>query len=303
MRMRRSGPAETPEENAENRPDNPQEESKSGSAPESAPENGGGKKRYTKSSIMLDEMQSRLEAKQRRRLVFYILLFSVIFLAFLAVSFFVFFRVREIDVTGNNMYTDEQILEFVSFHTGDNLFSFDASKAEANLRKNLPYLGSVSITRKLPSAVSIEVSERTEDLAYHLGDEIYLVSGDLQVLGRYGANEVIPDVTVLYAGAVGKCIVGETLTFLDRRTEDNLKELYACLAANGLLKKVRSIDITSRFDITLNYEDRFTVYLASADNMDIKIKFLSAILERFGTGESGYINLADHREAAVRLND
>ena len=101
MRMRRSGPAETPEENAENRPDNPQEAVKSGSAPESAPESGGGKKRYTKSSIMLDEMQSRLEAKQRRRLVFYILLFSVIFLAFLAVSFFVFFRVREIDVTGN----------------------------------------------------------------------------------------------------------------------------------------------------------------------------------------------------------
>ena len=62
MRMRRSGPAETPEENAENRPDNPQEAVKSGSAPESAPKSGGGKKRYTKSSIMLDEMQSRLEA-------------------------------------------------------------------------------------------------------------------------------------------------------------------------------------------------------------------------------------------------
>ena len=262
-----------------------------------------GKRKYTRSSITLDEMQSRQDAKQRRRMIFYILLFVFITLAFLAVSFFVFFRIGEIRVTGNAMYTQEQIMEFISFREGDNLFSFDAAKAESALRKNLPYLGSVEISRKLPSTILVTVSERTEDLALHLGEEVYLISGDLQVLGRFAGNEVTPNITSLYTGSVARCLVGEELTFLDRRTDDNLKELYECLVENNIQKKVKSIDITSRFDITINYDDRFTVYLASTENIDIKVRFLVAILERLGSGESGYINLSDHREAAVRLDD
>ncbi|MBP5231662.1 MAG: FtsQ-type POTRA domain-containing protein, partial [Clostridia bacterium] len=206
-------------------------------------------------------------------------------------------------IEGNGMYAGEQILEHVSFHEGDNLFSFDLEKAEAELRKNLPYIGDVEISRKLPSTVLISVSERTEDMALHLGDEIYLVSGDLQVLARFDANEVVPNITTLYTGPVSRCIVGEELTFLENRTGTNLKELYTCLIDNKIQKKVKSIDITSRFDITLNYDGRFTVYLASTENIDIKIRFLVAILERLGSGEKGYINLADHREAAVRLDD
>ena len=258
---------------------------------------------YTKTTVAQDEMQSRQDAKQRRRLIFYILLFAVILIAFLAVSFFVFFRISEIRVIGNAMYTEEQIMEYVSFHTGDNLFSFDAEKTEAALRRNLPYIGDVTVSRKLPSTVTIDVSERTEDLALRLGEEIYLVAGDLQVLGRYGANEVIPNITKLYTGSVERCIVGERLTFLEGRADDNLKYLYRCLEANRIQKKVRTIDITSRFDITISYDDRFTVYLGSAEDMDIKIQFLVAILERLGSSERGYINLSDCREAAVRLED
>ena len=308
MRFRKSGKTET--EKQEPLDGREQNSTETGSAsygpeepsvpPRKAPE---GKRRYTRSSITLDEMQSRQDAKQRRRMIFYILLFVFITLAFLAVSFFVFFRIGEIRVTGNTMYTEEQIMEFIAFKEGDNLFSFDASKAESALRKNLPYLGSVEISRKLPSTIQITVSERTEDMALHLGEEVYLVSGDLQVLGRFAGNEVTPNITSLYAGSVARCLVGEELTFLDRRTDDNLKDLYECLVENNIQKKVKSIDITSRFDITINYDDRFTVYLASTENIDIKIRFLVAILERLGSGESGYINLSDHREAAVRLND
>jgi len=67
--------------------------------------------------------------------------------------------------------------------------------------------------------------------------------------------------------------------------------------------KVQSIDMTSRFDIKLDYEGRFEVYLASSDNMDIKIRFLAGIIEKLKPDDSGYINLSNHREAAVRLDE
>jgi hypothetical protein len=37
--------------------------------------------------------------------------------------------------------------------------------------------------------------------------------------------------------------------------------------------------------------------------MDIKIRFLVKILEKLKPTDTGYINLADHREAAVRLDE
>ena len=66
---------------------------------------------------------------------------------------------------------------------------------------------------------------------------------------------------------------------------------------------MKSIDFTSRFDIAVDYDGRFTVYFGSADDLDIKVRFLVAILNRLGSNEKGTIDLSNAREAAVRLDD
>lgn len=255
-----------------------------------------------KSTEKIDAMRSHQEAKQRRHTTFYVILFLVITLLFLTVCFFVFFRVENIKVDGNQIYTDEQIMEYVDFAVGDNLFSFSTSEVESRIRKALPYIGEIHVTRKLPATVQITVSERTKDLALLVGDEIYLLSGDLQVLGRYDNTEIFNNITFLTAGQVSRCVVGEELSFLDARMANDLKELFYYLHAYGIDKKIKSIDLTSRFDITVNYDNRYTVYFADIDDIEIKVKFLIAIVGRLGVNDEGYINLSDCREAAVRLN-
>ena len=100
-----------------------------------------------------------------------------------------------------------------------------------------------------------------------------------------------------------RCIVGEKVTFSDARTASDLEELYRCLSANGIMGQIRSIDMTSRFDITIDYDGRFSVYLADIDNMDIKIRFLVGIIDQLSAVDRGYINLSDYHEAAVRLEN
>jgi hypothetical protein len=97
--------------------------------------------------------------------------------------------------------------------------------------------------------------------------------------------------------------VGEAVTFTDSRTASDLAELYGCLTEYGLMEHVVTIDMVSRFDITINYADRFNIYLADVDNLDIKIRFLKEILQKLKPTDRGYINLSDHREAAVRLEN
>lgn len=260
-------------------------------------------RRFTRSSAHIDELRSKQDKKRRRRTVFYATLFLSVSVVFLAVCFFWFFRVTEINVVDNKIYTDEQIMEHLPFAVGDNLFSFDAEAAEGALRKALPYIGDVQIKRELPAGIKVTVSERKADMTLVLGDEAFLLSGDLQVLDKIGGNDITTGITRLKTGAIDRCIVGETVVFAESRAANDLRELYACLVQNEMTDKVLSIDMTSRFDIRLDYEGRFEVYLASSDNMDIKIRFLAGIIEKLKPDDSGYINLSNHREAAVRLDE
>ena len=261
--------------------------------------------RFTRvrTGVHMDELRSRQDRKRHRRMVAYILLLAGATVIFLAVCFFLFFRISEIRVEGNEIYSAEQILEQMPFAVGENLFSFDTAEAEGALRKALPYIGNVEIKRSLPSLVTVEVSERRIELSLAIGEEAYLLSGDLQVMGRIGGGEITEGVTRLRTGDVERCVVGERVVFRDGRVASDLEELYRCLSENGMMGKIRSIDMTSRFDITINYEGRFTVYLASIENMEIKIRFLGGIVAQLAPDDRGSIDLANHREAAVRLEE
>ena len=261
--------------------------------------------RFTRvrSSVHMDELRSRQDKKRHRRSVFYFFLLFGATLIFLAVCFFLFFRISEIRLVGNEIYTEEQILEQLPFSVGENLFSFRAAETESNLRKALPFIGAVEIKRSLPSVVIVEVGERHMELSLAVGNEAYLLSGDLQVLERIGGGDITDGVTQLKTGIVERCIVGEKISFRDARTASDLEELYRCLSANEMMGQIRSIDMTSRFDITIDYDGRFSVYLADIENMDIKIRFLAGILDQLSAEDRGHIDLSDYHEAAVRLEN
>lgn len=259
--------------------------------------------RFIRSNVTIDELRSKQESKQRRRAAFYVLLFLVVVIAFLTVGFFRFFRVAEINITGFRSYTEGQIREQIAIEEGDNLFSFDPEEIEETLRKALPFLGDVSVTRKWPSTVNVEVAERQVDLTMRVGEDAYLLSGDLHVLGKIGGGEIVPGVTSLTAGAVVRCLVGETVTFRENRMGKDFLELFDRIKYYNMKDKIVSIDMTSRFDIYLNYENRFTIYLADVDNADLKLRFLAEILSRLNATDRGTIDLSDPREAAVRLDD
>ena len=262
--------------------------------------------RYTRvrnSNVHMDELRSRQDKKRHRRAVFYIFLFLGATLIFLSVCFFLFFRISEIQLVGNEIYTEEQILEQIPFSVGENLFSFRAEEVENELHKALPFIGEVEIKLSLPSVVTVEISERRMELSLAVGEEAYLLSGDLQVLERIGGGDITDGVAHLKTGAVERCIVGEKVTFSDARTASDLEELYRCLSANGIMGQIRSIDMTSRFDITIDYDGRFSVYLADIDNMDIKIRFLVGIIDQLSSFDRGFIDLSDYHEAAVRLEN
>lgn len=96
------------------------------------------------------------------------------------------FEVREIRVSGNSAVPRERLVSVSGINPGENIFKLDL-KASAEKLKTIPAIKSVEMSRKLPTAVEIKVSERRPvallpvEAGFIQVDEegIYLQKGDI----------------------------------------------------------------------------------------------------------------------------
>ena len=258
--------------------------------------------KFTRKNPALFDAQRQKDTKRTRRKIFYISLIVCISLVFLAVCVVVFLKVQTVNVNGLERYQAEEILEYVPIEIGDNIFSFEATPIEENIKRALPYVGEVQIKRDLPTTIDINIVERKPYFIAELAGESYLISSDLKVLEKTNENVEEENLTTLSLNSVRRCIVGEQMEFVDKRTLDALLSLYDSFEDNYIETKIHGVDVRSRFDIYINYDNRFEVYLGDTNNIDIKIRFLVGIIDELEEGTKGKIDVSNHREASVALS-
>ncbi len=262
-----------------------------------------GQQRFVRKNMAVYDTQLRQEKKRTRRTVFYVLLFLFVTLVFLAVCAAVFLNIETINVNGNTKYTYDEIRELVPITEGENIFSFKASKIEEELTKTLPYVGSVDIDRDLPTTVDINITEEEPCFATRIANDTYILSSELKVI------EVMKDtdpsttgLTLLTLNNVRQCILGSKLVFVNERSNAALTALYDALERNYIDDKIKAVDMRTRFDIYIHYDNRFEVYIGDTESIDIKIRFLVAILDELEEDATGTIDISDPREASVALS-
>jgi len=259
--------------------------------------------RFKRRTITMEVLQNQQQKKRIHRTVFYTVLFILVTAVFLTVSFAVFFRVRIINITGNEQYSNEEIIAVIPVQLEDNLYSFKAEDVKNEIIKAFPYIGNVNVTRSIPSHLNIEITETNVAMYNEIAGDYYLLSKDLKVLDRVENTSEVPiDAIQLKTSDVLRCIVGETASFVDTRSYDAIKELYKDITDNNIQQNIKSIDIKNRFDIYLKYDDRFEVYMGDMEYSNIKIQFLVGILEELKVEDTGKIDISDYREAPVALD-
>ena len=259
--------------------------------------------RFVRKNLNLVEAQQRQEKKRLRRKIFYVFLFIIISAVFIGVCFAVFLDIKEINVNGNSKYSYEEIVKYIDAKKGDNIYSFDAKDTEERMKQELPYIGKIEIKRKLPSTVEINIVEEMPYYITEIGGKQYILSTDLKVLEQQNNPDAESGkLAKLDVGNVRKCMVGSDIEFADPRTFDALNELYSCFENEVIEGKIKGVKAKTRFDIYINYDDRFKVYVGDMENADIKIKFLVSILDRLGKTAKGTIDVSEGNEAAVALS-
>ena len=208
-------------------------------------------------------------------------------LVLVVLSLTVLFPVRSIEVVGETRYTSEQIEQVSALKTGDNLLLADTDTAVSRILQQLPYIGEVSISRKLPGTLVIEAVEAGPAYALET-DEQYLLIND--------KNKVVDSTLQKQAGLplirgmqIASAEKGGQVSFADADQAKLLQNLLERLKNQGL--QITLIDLREPVQIRFVIDNRILVKFGSSTDMDKKLTHMIATYEKLEAGAAGTLDL------------
>ncbi|MBO4853900.1 MAG: FtsQ-type POTRA domain-containing protein [Oscillospiraceae bacterium] len=201
-----------------------------------------------------------------------------------------FFKVETIEVTGAERYSQQEIVDACGIQTGSNLFLMDKYDAAGRITSRLNYVEQVQITRRLPSTLCIHVTECKATVAIEHDGTFFLISGSGKIVDTASEASgcgIVTGVTI-FQPQVGAVIDAPEE---NRPARDQLLELLKALRDREMLADVQEIHLEDPSAVTMGYLDRFTVTLPWGADMEYKMNYLMAVVERLEDNERGIINM------------
>lgn len=274
------------------------------------------------------------ERKRRKRLsayIVYYIIFGILALVILTVlSTTVLFNLSKYRITGDTVYTEQQIINATGVNVGDNLILMDAGAVKDRLIAALPYVDKVEVSRNIfTCALEIKLNPATAVANVKKNDRYYLVSENGRIMD---AELKAPDkncVVVLgfdpeYAKSGDFLSVTDegsrnmltkllravkTYDEIDDENEYEAQQKYDCVFALIELCKeldisghIKTIDISSIYGIKLNYDNKLTLELGDMTDAKLKLTVGKNLIDKGEfDGEKGVLVLSQLSENTYNM--
>ena len=218
----------------------------------------------------------------------YKLLAFVLICTAISLALTLFFRIRSIEVSGNDRYTRQEIIDAAGVSEGDNMFLMNKYSAAERIRKALPYIETVQFRRSLPDGLSIIVTECADPAAIVQDGKAYLLCDTGNIV-----DEVTP-------AAAKQRMQVKGLTLTDPAVGQPAKAAEGqelALVQRGMTADVSLLDMSDPAQLTLRYLGRFDVQLPREADYGYKLDYLMAVVEKLEVNEKGVINMMQEGKA------
>lgn len=209
------------------------------------------------------------------------------------------FKIRSIDVIGNSELKKAEIIEVSGIKKGDNIFGLNFKKIKSSV-KGLGCVSDIELIRSLPGDVTIRVYEKTES-AYIMEKAAYtgIDENGTVISTMSGLERKVPVIKGVKLTDTKK---GQYIK-IDRKDAKNVSELIEKmlteLKSQGILSKVKFIDLTNTNDIKITLRNDTLVNMGKdgekdGENIEYKIAYLKAIIPEIPDSQTGgVIELSD----------
>lgn len=205
----------------------------------------------------------------RRFLLAFTLLAMAAVTAFVCV--FLLFKVRTIEVTGDQVYDPSAILELCGYQEGDNLALLTTGEQEAALEEQLPYVEDAQILRHFPSGLEIHITAAQQAACVQSGSQWFIISGKGKILEA--ATQPLEGVMQITGLTLKDPVVGSTLQVEDASVQQALETILSTLVDLGGVGEFTALDLTDLYNITLSYQDRVLFQLGNTVDLEYKLTY------------------------------
>ena len=248
----------------------------------------------SKDERIVHRTNMRRRKNKRKKLIIRAVLGGTFLIAGLVVALLLFFNINKISVTGDGVYSREEIIRVSEIEIGDNLIFLSKNRINKLITEKLPYVGSVKLKRRLPAHLEIQVT-KTDAVFGIAQDGFYtLLDRDGKVL-ETNVEYIGTDKTLLNAGKVVSAVVGEKIVLENEKSFPRIEDVYETCEKVGL-QDITEINITELHNIKVVYQGRITLELGKTDGdrLSKKLAFGKAAIDKQNLEDNqfrGTINL------------
>ncbi len=226
-------------------------------------------------------MNTKHAVQTRRRFrggsyaLYYLLAAIILIIVLIILANTVLFNCKQIEVSGMQRYTADEIIDVSKIRKGDNLLHVDTAKAAENIESGLAYVESAKVERSFPTGIVITVAEAEKWYCINQFGVKAVISRGGKILEK-GSSQGLVEVTGYEAESL------ETGTRLTSKVEGKktIPEQILKAADKAGITDIDSIDMTDRFDINVLVEGRITLELGGISEIDAKMQAARSIIDK-----------------------
>ncbi|MBQ6928763.1 MAG: FtsQ-type POTRA domain-containing protein [Oscillospiraceae bacterium] len=223
----------------------------------------------------------------RRRLLVKRIIGALLGAVIIGASFYasakLLFIVKTVNVSGSQIFTAEEITEFMNIPMEESMFRVDTDKLTEDVMAEFRYLEEVRIEKRFPDIIEVTLTDSVESY-YTVSDNQYRIYSQNF---RYLRNGTEPPLETVWLD-------------LDTENSDKLqkaKNLIELLEKNGV-DKVTKISVHDENSLSAEYDNRIVMEFGTELDIEYKIKMCNKIIsEKIPDGEYGVINATNSGEA------
>lgn len=251
--------------------------------------------------IIKDDAPEQAGVKNKKRRskaalsAYYTLIFMLVAGVGVFLSLTVLFKTDKIVVVGETPYNEADIIEASGIVLGENIIRASFKDEAQRIPNTLLYVETAEITKKFPTTIVITVTQTKACYNVETDGEYLIVSQSGKVLDKL----VSPVDGLLTVNGINPADTNPFARLEDSET-DKAEILFSLKKAidKTEIGGIASVDLSDKYNISLNYEDRIEVQIGNSNNIDYKIEYAKSVFEsnKIGTNADGYLIIDDNGE-------
>lgn len=207
------------------------------------------------------------------------------------IGIFLVFKVDKIEITGDQLYSKEDVMKACGYEYGDNLFFLSTTDKEQQLPVKLPYIRAAKIRRTIPGTIVIALTAAVPASQFQSGEQFVLLDDTGKVMDKI--TEIKEGVMQVTGAELGEQSYGRPVVMTEADKRSAYQSILSAIEAESALGEITQLDLTDVHNLSMVYQNRITMKLGGVADLDYKIQFgLNVIRERMAATARGTLGLA-----------